>query len=98
MNERQRVQAEPQVHVAFRSGRELRPTSQNHIAEYTTSLMHREFAACYAMLRPQQRDSDRQVARSVAIPLAHYFGVTRTVADAPVRSSRSVARTHRVAI
>ena len=23
----------------------MRPTSQNHIAEYTTSLMHREFAA-----------------------------------------------------
>ena len=42
MNERQRIQAEPQVQEPFRSGREKCPTSKDRIAESTTSLAQRE--------------------------------------------------------
>ena len=90
MNERQRVQAEPQVHVAFRGGREMRPTSKDRVAEYTTSLAQRELRDLYyAILRPQRRDCHYQVARSVAIPSTQHPGVTRTIADAPVRSPQA---------
>jgi hypothetical protein len=76
MNERQRVQAEPQVHVVVSSGREMRLNSRDRLAESTTSVPHRDTRrSCLAMLRPQRSDLDCRVARSVAMQLAHDPGV-----------------------